>query len=52
MNIFNKNLIINFDAPSPWGTYFQDSASPQMEGIIELHNFCVKESNSGDTLKL
>jgi cytochrome c oxidase subunit II len=29
---------INLDAPSPWGLYFQDSASPTMEGIIELHD--------------
>ena len=26
------------DAPRPWGLYFQDSATPQMEGIIELHD--------------
>ena len=26
------------DTPRPWGTYFQDSASPQMEGLVELHN--------------
>ncbi len=26
------------DAPSPWGIYFQDSATPQMEGLIELHD--------------
>ena len=26
------------DAPRPWGLYFQDSATPQMEGLIELHN--------------
>ncbi|KAJ5538944.1 hypothetical protein N7461_009636 (mitochondrion) [Penicillium sp. DV-2018c] len=26
------------DAPTPWGLFFQDSASPQMEGIEELHN--------------
>jgi cytochrome c oxidase subunit 1 len=26
------------DAPKPWGLYFQDSASPQMEALIELHN--------------
>ena len=26
------------DAPRSWGLYFQDSASPQMEGIVELHN--------------
>jgi len=29
--------IIYFDAPSPWGIYFQDSATPQFEGVIELH---------------
>lgn len=27
------------DAPRPWGLYFQDSSSPQMEAIIELHNY-------------
>ena len=34
------NLIRNFylDAPSAWGIYFQDSASPQMEGLVELHD--------------
>lgn len=26
------------DAPRPWGLYFQDSATPQMEGIEELHD--------------
>jgi ubiquinol-cytochrome c reductase cytochrome b subunit len=26
------------DAPEPWGIYFQDSATPQMEGIVELHD--------------
>jgi cytochrome c oxidase subunit 1 len=26
------------DAPHPWGLYFQDSASPQMEALVELHN--------------
>ena len=26
------------DAPHPWGLYFQDTASPQMEALIELHN--------------
>jgi len=35
-------LMINIyeycDAPKPWGLYFQDSASPQMEGIEELHD--------------
>lgn len=29
---------IFFDAPSPWGIYFQDSATPQMEGLVELHD--------------
>lgn len=26
------------DAPKAWGLYFQDSASPQMEALIELHD--------------
>nr|YP_010119114.1 cytochrome c oxidase subunit 2 [Erysiphe necator]QQY98151.1 cytochrome c oxidase subunit 2 [Erysiphe necator] len=26
------------DTPRPWGIYFQDSATPQMEGLIELHD--------------
>jgi heme/copper-type cytochrome/quinol oxidase subunit 2 len=26
------------DTPSPWGLYFQDSATPQMEGLVELHD--------------
>ena len=34
------------DAPRPWGLYFQDSAAPQCEGLIELHekyviNICI-----------
>ena len=36
-----EKLKINFiklDAPSPWGYFFQDSATPQMEGLEELHN--------------
>lgn len=32
------NFINKFDAPSPWGIYFQDSATPQMEALIELHD--------------
>jgi cytochrome c oxidase subunit II len=35
-NIFN-NILLN-DAPVAWGLYFQDSATPQMEGLIELHD--------------
>ncbi len=30
--------IINNDVPTPWGMYFQDSATPNQEGIIELHD--------------
>lgn len=33
--------ILNFefnDTPRPWGIYFQDSATPQMEGLTELHD--------------
>ena len=29
---------LQLDAPTPWGLFFQDSASPQMEGVEELHN--------------
>ena len=35
-NLFNT--FISFDAPEAWGIYFQDSASPQMEGLVELHD--------------
>ena len=38
MSLLNNNFIINLDAPSAWGIYFQDSATPQMEGLIELHD--------------
>jgi cytochrome c oxidase subunit 1 len=34
----NLGIFSSCDAPKPWGLYFQDSASPQMEAIIELHN--------------
>jgi cytochrome c oxidase subunit 2 len=33
-----KDLQIRLDAPTPWGIYFQDSATPQMEGLVELHD--------------
>ena len=38
-----KNMSTSFnsiflDAPMPWGIYFQDSATPQMEGLVELHD--------------
>jgi len=35
---YNFDFIIKLDAPSSWGIYFQDSATPQMEGLIELHD--------------
>ncbi len=39
MNILLKSFAFyNCDAPSPWGIYFQDSATPQMEGLAELHD--------------
>ena len=31
------NITMN-DAPEPWGLFFQDNATPQMEGLEELHN--------------
>ena len=38
----NTFLLSNFfsicDAPRAWGVYFQDSASPQMEALVELHD--------------
>ena len=38
MELLNNVLSIFLDAPSPWGIYFQDSATPQMEGLVELHD--------------
>nr|AVD96789.1 cytochrome c oxidase subunit 2 [Ophiostoma novo-ulmi subsp. novo-ulmi]UGY85932.1 cytochrome c oxidase subunit 2 [Ophiostoma himal-ulmi] len=38
MNLLLTNLLIKLDAPQAWGIYFQDSATPQMEGLIELHD--------------
>ena len=29
---------LSCDAPKAWGLYFQDSASPQMEALVELHD--------------
>jgi cytochrome c oxidase subunit 2 len=26
------------DVPLAWGLYFQDGASPSIEGIVDLHN--------------
>jgi heme/copper-type cytochrome/quinol oxidase subunit 2 len=41
--LYNLSLLINYffinlDAPHAWGIYFQDSATPQMEGLVELHD--------------
>ena len=37
--MFTLNLFsFNCDAPRPWGMYFQDTASPQMEALVELHD--------------
>ena len=33
-----KNTYEVCDSARPWGLYFQDSATPQMEGLIELHD--------------
>lgn len=33
-----QNFFYLNDAPKPWGLFFQDSASPQMEALIELHD--------------
>ena len=43
LSVFNVlyTLSLNYencDAPRPWGIYFQDSATPQMEGLVELHD--------------
>ena len=38
MTLFIHKLFITCDAPRPWGLYFQDSASPQTEALVELHD--------------
>ena len=38
MNNLINYFFICCDAPKPWGLYFQDSASPQMEALVELHD--------------
>ena len=44
MLFLNNFFKINFDVPTPWGIYFQDSATPQMEGLVELHGFSCKRA--------
>jgi hypothetical protein len=37
--IYYLTSTINYlDTARPWGLYFQDSATPQMEGLVELHD--------------
>ena len=38
MLLLKSILKTNYDVPAPWGIYFQDSATPQMEGLVELHD--------------
>lgn len=38
LKLFLNNIHEYCDAPRPWGLYFQDSAAPQMEGLVELHD--------------
>jgi cytochrome c oxidase subunit 1 len=38
VNSILSGFVSYCDAPMPWGLYFQDSASPQMEALVELHN--------------
>nr|YP_009568371.1 cytochrome c oxidase subunit 2 [Orbilia oligospora]QBL02011.1 cytochrome c oxidase subunit 2 [Orbilia oligospora] len=38
LNILFQNIYLQCDAPRPWGLYFQDSAAPQFEGLVELHD--------------
>ncbi len=41
-SLFESNKAFSYfeycDALRPWGIYFQDSATPQMEGLVELHD--------------
>ena len=43
--LFNDTSV-GCDAPRAWGLYFQDSASPQMEAVVELHDFMLSCINS------
>lgn len=38
LKLILNSIQVNCDAPKPWGIYFQDSAAPQMEGLVELHD--------------
>ena len=36
--MIKQKFFLYCDAPRAWGIYFQDSASPQMEALVELHD--------------
>jgi heme/copper-type cytochrome/quinol oxidase subunit 2 len=36
--VYYSGSNVSCDAPRAWGLYFQDSASPQMEALVELHD--------------
>lgn len=36
--LINQHLNTCTDSPTPWGFFFQDAGTPQMEGLEELHN--------------
>lgn len=38
LSLLHNSSYSNCDSPRPWGLYFQDSATPQMEGLVELHD--------------
>jgi len=38
LNYLENLLSYKCDVAMPWGMYFQDSGSPQMEALVELHN--------------
>ncbi|KAG9227918.1 cytochrome oxidase [Amylocarpus encephaloides] len=38
LNLLSLSFLSSCDSPRPWGLYFQDSATPQMEGLVELHD--------------
>ena len=38
MWLIQNLFVLYLDSPAAWGIYFQDSATPQMEGLVELHD--------------
>ena len=38
LSLDTKTNYVQFDTAEPWGLFFQDNATPQMEGLEELHN--------------